>query len=88
MATGNTLFASTGPQTWRGLYKAALLETDRETLPSRIDQAERALILKARELSAMSGESDEEAQAIDDALYALQALRNCLKLKTSEPEAA
>jgi hypothetical protein len=36
----------------------------------------------------MSGDNSEEGQAVDDALYALRALRNCLELKTSEPEAA
>jgi len=41
-----------------------------------------------RELFAMTGDNSEEGQAVDEALYALRALRNCLELKTSEPKAA
>ena len=72
----------------RALYNAALFETDRQKLPSRIAEAEKALIPRARELFAMSGDTTEEGQAVDDALYALLALRNCLKLKTNDPTAA
>jgi len=35
----------------------------------------------------MTGDNSEEGQAVDEALYALRALRNCLELKTSEPKA-
>jgi len=41
-----------------------------------------------RELFAMTGDNSEEGQAVDEALHALRALRNCLELKTSEPKAA
>lgn len=58
---------------WRDLYRAALFETDKRELPRRIRQAERALILRVRELDLLSGSTIEE-QAIDDALYALRAL--------------
>jgi len=74
-------------QNWQQLYKAALFETDREKLPSRIAEAERALIRRARELSTMFGNNSEESQSIDDALYALRALHNCVELKTREPQA-
>lgn len=77
-----------GAQNWRKLYRAALFETDRQELPSRIAEAERALILRARELFATSGNNSEEGQAIDDALYALRALRSCVELRTNEPDAA
>jgi hypothetical protein len=69
--------------TWRELYKAALFEGNKQELPLRIAEAERALILRARELFVMSGDNSEEGQAVDDAMYALRALRNCLELKTS-----
>jgi hypothetical protein len=72
---------------WRELYGAALFETDRRQLPARIDEAQIALILRLRELS-VTGNDGDEAQAIDIALYGLRALRNNLKLKTTEPEAA
>ena len=75
-------------QTWRALYQAALFETDKQKQPSCIDETERALIRRARELFATSVDNDQEAQAIDDALYALRALRNCLQLNTRGSEAA
>jgi hypothetical protein len=61
---------------WRKLYKAALFEVDKTKLPERIAQAERALALRARELFYAAGDSIEEGQALDDAVYALHALRN------------
>jgi hypothetical protein len=88
MKMRNPSSASIGVQNWREVYKAALFETDRQKLPSRIAEAEKALILRARELFAMSGDTIEEGQAVDDALYALRALGNCLKLKTNDPTAA
>lgn len=75
---------STGVQSWRELYRAAISETDQQKLPSRIAEAERALVLRGRELSATSGNNRDEGQAMDDALHALRALRHCLELRTQE----
>jgi len=61
------------------LYKAALFEADKTKLPERIAQAEKALALKARELFYVAGDSIEEGQALDNAVYALHALRSALK---------
>ena len=61
---------------WRRLYTAALFEVDGEKLPERIAAAEAALIVRARELFRLPGDNIEEEQAIDDAMYALQALRS------------
>jgi hypothetical protein len=61
---------------WRGLYRAALFEIDETKLPERIDQAQKALALRARDLFNMTGDNIEEGQALDDAMYALHALRN------------
>ena len=69
---------------WRELYKAALFETETSKLQSRIEEARRALALRSRELFAASSSSDGETEAIESALYALQALENCLKLKTQD----
>jgi hypothetical protein len=80
--------SSTVVQHWRELYIAALLEPDQQKLPSRIAKAERALMMRADELFAISRESGEQGQAVDDALYALRALCNCLELKISKREAA
>ena len=35
---------------WRALYKAALFETDTSKIPSRIEEARRALAFRSREL--------------------------------------
>ena len=55
---------------------AALFEVDKTKLPERIAQAEKALALRARELFYAAGDSTEEGPALDDAVYALHALRN------------
>ncbi len=58
------------------MYKAALFELDKTTLPDRIAQAEEALVVRARELFHLAGDNIEEEQALDDTMYALHALRN------------
>jgi hypothetical protein len=62
---------------WHELYKAALFETDKRKIPARIADAEQAIVARARELFFSSSDNIEEAQALDDALYALRALQNC-----------
>lgn len=71
-------------RSWRGLYKAALFETDESKLPLRIEEARRALVFRSRELFATSPNYDGEVEAIEDALYALHALENCLRLNTKD----
>jgi hypothetical protein len=78
---------SEGTDGWRHLYKAALFEADRRKLPSRLAEAERALMLRARELFAISSVRTEEWHAVHKGLYALWALRGCLKQNTSQPAA-
>jgi hypothetical protein len=58
------------------LYRAALFEIDEIKLPERIAQAEKAIALRARDLFHMAGDNIEEGQALEDAMYALHALRN------------
>jgi hypothetical protein len=69
---------------WRELYKAALFETDTNKIPSRIEEARRALVFRSRELFKTSPNDDGETEAIEDALYALQALENCLRSNTKD----
>lgn len=69
---------------WRTLYKAALAETDVQKLPLRIDEARRALILRSRELFSTSPNHDGESEAIEDAMYALKAFEDSLKLNTRD----
>lgn len=68
---------------WRELYLAALFETDKRELPSRIEAAEKALLVRARELLTCSEHRSEEGKALDKGLYALRALRNCVAPKAA-----
>ena len=61
---------------WKELYRAALFEIDETRLPERISQAEKALVLRARDLFRVAGDNIEEGEALDDAMYALHALQN------------
>lgn len=59
---------------WEALYRAALLELDREKLPARIRAAEDAIRLR---LVSLASDSDHhgERRAIEDALQNLRVLR-------------
>jgi len=74
MSTGRS--NSLESRAWRDLYTTALFEVDKTKLPERIAQAEEALALRARELFHFAGDNSEEEEALDDAMYALHALRN------------
>jgi hypothetical protein len=63
---------------WHTLYQAALFENDREKIPSRIDAAEKAILDRVKQLFVLTSDHIEEDQVLDDALYALRALRNCV----------
>ena len=60
----------------RQLYRAALSEIDKSKLPDRIAEAEKAVVLRARELFQAAGDNGEETEALDDVMYALHALRS------------
>jgi len=68
---------------WRKLYKAALFETNRNKLPERIADAEKAIVARSRELFASTTDTIEEDQALDDALYAMHALQSCVSRQTA-----
>jgi hypothetical protein len=65
---------------WRDLYLTALMEVDKRKTPAHIADAERAILNRARELFKASGDHIQEEEALDDALYALRALKNCLEI--------
>lgn len=65
---------------WKDLYVAALFESDTQQVHSRIEDAEGAIRGRARELFQAAGDNVDEAEALDDALYALHALRSCLAI--------
>jgi hypothetical protein len=68
---------------WRDLYLAALHESDKQRLPSRIAEAERALLARSRELLLLAEHRSEEGKELDKGLYGLRALRDCVAWKTS-----
>jgi hypothetical protein len=68
---------------WRELYTAALFETDTMRIPVRISDAEKAIVARARELFSAGSDTIEEDEALDDALYALRALQNCLSSRAA-----
>ena len=60
---------------WRALYKAALSGIGMSTLlAERIAEAEKAVVLRARELFHAADDNGEEKEALEDAMYALRAL--------------
>jgi hypothetical protein len=81
-ATTQVRFSETELQPWRELYTAALFETDKNRIPTRIAEAEKAIVVRTRELFSASSDTIEEDQALDDALYALRALQSCLEINS------
>ena len=73
---------------WKDLYVAALLEGDADRVPSLIADAERAIVERARELFAATGDHIQEEEALDDALYALHALKSCIQIHGRFADAA
>ncbi|HET7891499.1 MAG TPA: hypothetical protein VFL34_08240 [Candidatus Sulfotelmatobacter sp.] len=70
---------SAPPLAWHTLYHAALFETDRDRVPERIEEAERAILSRMKELFNATTDHIEEDVVLDDALYALRALRSCVR---------
>ena len=73
---------------WPQLYKAALFELDANKVSNRIAEAETALVTRACELFHSAGDNIEEEQAVDDAMYALHALRSALKSRPNAKKRA
>lgn len=59
---------------WKTLYRAAILETNKGLLPQRVSEAEEAVKARGREIFYGNG-TPEEKEALEDALYALNAFR-------------
>ena len=75
-------------QVWRSLYMAALFETDRGYMSQRITEAERAIVVRARELFFLSNQVEQEQRSLESALQALRALQSCLKPRVRSTGAA
>lgn len=79
---------SSSAKSWRDLYVAALLEGNEQRIPHLIANAELAIVERARELFSAAGDHIQEEEALDDALYALHALKSCLAIHGRFAEAA
>ena len=73
---------------WPQFYKATLFEPDANKVSDRIAEAETALVIRTRELLHSAGDNVEEEQAVDDAMYALHALRSSLKYRSNAKNAS
>jgi hypothetical protein len=60
---------------WKALYRAAISETKNNLTPQRVAEAEKAALARGRELFYRGG-TLEEKEALEDALYALRALKS------------
>ncbi len=68
---------------WHTLYHAALFESDPYQLPRRIAEAENAILGRIKELFSSTADHIEEDIVLDDALYALRALRSCIPFRAA-----
>ncbi len=66
---------------WKSLYTAALFDTNPARIAERISQAEAAIMRRETELRATSGDHIDEEQHLEDAMYALGALRKTVELR-------
>ena len=78
MSIGGACAGTKSDLAWHELYRAALFEPDREKIPQRISEAESAILSRMRELFSIYTDHIEEDLVLDDALYALRALRTCI----------
>jgi len=69
---------------WQGSYQAAILETDDNKLPNRLQAAKAAIDNRIHELQTDHGGTPEEWQAITDALGGLNVLRRELRIRSYE----
>lgn len=60
--------------TWRELYRAALLEVRPEQLRQKIDAAETAIRRRMAEIGENNASWGDERHALDDALHGLRIL--------------
>ena len=84
MSTG--ICKSPDSRYWRALYKAALSEIGNSKLPERIAEAEKAVVLRARELFQAADDNGEEKEALEDAMYALHALGSNCQMRQGPPQ--
>ena len=64
---------------WRTLYRAAILEPNAAKVSNRIAEAEKEIVLRARELFQENRNNIDEEQALDSAMCTLHVFRSTLK---------
>lgn len=67
---------------WMALYRAAIQEMDARIGSQKVAEAEKAVLARERELFYDHG-TPEEKEALEDALYALRALRSSWQYRTA-----
>jgi hypothetical protein len=60
---------------WQDLYSAAIVETDGNKMPTRVQESKSAIDSRLHELQLDRGGTIDERQAINDALEGLNVLR-------------
>ena len=65
---------SAGHGDWKTLYRAAILETNKNVVPRKVSEAELAVLARGRELFYGGGTGDEK-ESLEDALYLLRAYK-------------
>jgi len=66
------------PGQWKNLYRAAILETNKDLILQKVSAAKTAIRARARQLFGAYG-TGEEKESLQDALYALHAFRTALE---------
>jgi hypothetical protein len=67
---------------WKTLYRAAIFETNKNVIPTRLSAAEEAVLARGRELFRQTGnfEQFEEREEVDTALYCLRAFKSVFSI--------
>ena len=77
----NMAFTDPNRADWRPLYRAAILETNKDVLRQRVSEAEEAVVTRGREIFYEHA-TIEEQEELEDALYALLAFRTAWQHQT------
>jgi hypothetical protein len=70
---------------WREVFRMAMLELDSTELQARIICAQQAISRRVKELASDHGGTPEERQAISDALNSLRVLQRELDIASGWP---
>jgi hypothetical protein len=68
---------------WKELYLEALFENNKSAMQQKIALAQRAVFTRRSQLLSRPLDDTHERQALDTALFSLQALKSCLVMTAS-----